>query len=399
MSATELALQAFLRRSGLMADARFYRLMSFEDRLWRLPDRERQIAEARADVGLRCGSVIQAYDRVLDSGAILYWADFLHAANYLAEIKVILAGLRVPVLAREADRALLLSDAPDEVLARTVSFGTSLLFNTAQDEAQGGYRPLMLRFARGVDRMWMRDAFSAARVAHLRQDYASGYFGVDAALLLNRSDIGLPEAVPGPSEGPVLTFMGRDASMYQPMTGVAAALGETLARPVHWLPWGDRLAFPELPAAGVPLAASESTAVAEMLVMVATASLVVTDTYHLAALAWRLGTPAVTAFYGHKPGFCDVSGGREFSWRDKREVLFSQYDALDFLVRPEELRDETLLARRIEHIRTVLCDQPLREAITGGMANHAHAMETDLAVRLKALLTSRSTAQAGYKRS
>jgi hypothetical protein len=382
MLATELALTAFLHRHALTDDAQCYRLVPFAERLAYLPPGERRDVERRADTGIAYRSAFADGGPVASSDAVLFWADYLHMGIYQRELAA--------VIGRDPKDLLLLAGADDAVLRRTISFGTTLLFNTLGDETEPSYAVPLRRLLVGAKRVWVRDALSAAKVAHLRNDYETGYLGVDCAQLLTRADALGNAAARGlgtPAEpGSVLVFCARDRAARGPLLDVAAALGDALASRTRWLPWGDAGGFPALEAPPPPLAGAGAASVHELLNEVAHAALVVTDTYHLALTAWNFGVPAVCAFTGDSPDAHDVSSGAEFSRRDKREVFYSQYDALDFLIRPEELADRALLQRRTNHLAAAVADVSLRTAIAGRMHAHADAVETALARDLSALL-------------
>ncbi|HEX3463715.1 MAG TPA: polysaccharide pyruvyl transferase family protein [Candidatus Elarobacter sp.] len=386
MAVTELALAAFLRRHGWENAARCYRIMTLDDRLGLLPPEQRARAAPGADTGLRYHSAFAAFDEIRASDGVLYWADFLHMAGYVRHLEELFARRGIAAGAQLA-QLLLLDGAAEDVLAKSVTFGTSLLFNTLHDERDAAYGTALRRFLRDAKRVWVRDALSAARVAHLRGDYDTGYFGVDCALLLSREDVLREAAEPGaPCEphdaGSVLAFFGREPSAREQLTTVAVEMGRALDRPVCWLRWGDSGGFPHLQPRPETIADTRFTTVQGLLGALAHASAVVTDTYHLAVTAWNFGVPAICAFTGHTLGGDDVSSGAAFNWRDKREVFYSQYDALDFLIRPEELADEALLARRVAHVKAMLRDVALHELITGRMRAHARAAEAALAAEI-----------------
>ncbi len=382
MTATELALVAFLRRHALQPYAQCYRLIPFADRLAHLPPAERHAAEARAETGLEYQPAFEHHAAIAASDAVLFWADYLHMAIYLRELAKLVAG--------DPKSVLLLAGADDATIGRAISFGTTLLFNTPWDEADASYAVPLRRFLTRAKRVWVRDAQSAARIAHLRHDYETGYLGVDCALLLTRDDVLRNAAARGigtPAEpGSVLVFCGREPAARGALLDVASALAAGLGRHVRWLPWGDSGAFPVLGARPDGIAGGDVPSAHELLNEVAHASLVVTDTYHLAVTAWNAGVPAVCAFTGHTASAHDVSSGAEFNWRDKRETFFSQYDALDFLIRPEELMEPALLQRRVRHLARAVADVPVRTAVTARIRAHAEAVEAALARELSALL-------------
>jgi hypothetical protein len=390
MIATELALDAFLARHGWQHVAQRYRLISLAQRLRDRPD-ELLAIERRGYSDAGSLSAVDHYDAFASSDVVLYWADFLHLAQYLRALRRVaaahLASSRGPAeVARLVDRLFLLSEADDAVLRRTISFGTNLLFNTSHDEGEAAYGVPLRRLMTLMRRVWVRDALSAGRVAHLRRDYRHGFFGVDCALLLRREDLA-PDSLPDAHEaGGVIAFFGRDREVAGPMTALATSLAASLERPLRWLPWGDANAFPALGAPIAPLVLSNSASAQQLLRAVAQATLVVTDTYHLAAIAWSFGVPAVAAFGAPAGGAPDVSAGPEFNRRDKREVFFSQYDALEFLVRPEELAQSGRYELRRTRLMEVVRDATLCGAIAANVRAHADAIEADLAAEITEML-------------
>jgi hypothetical protein len=394
MAATELALRAFLRRHDLESVARYFRLVRFGDRLSYLQPEDRADAEHRADTGIRFRSAFEEADAFISGTARLFWADYLHMGIYLRELAPIAAAqLHDPAeTQRRLARLLLLEGASDAVLAASISFGTTLLFNTLQDEGRAVYAAPLRRFLKRAKRVWVRDALSAARVAHLRGDYEIGYFGVDCALLLTREDVhrnAIENGVGAPAEpGAVLAFFGRETGPREALLAAALDIARALGRPVRWLRWGDIGGFPHLLGRPPGIAESAAATTYELLHEVAHARAVVTDTYHLAVIAWSLGVPALTAFSGHAASANDVSSGAEFNWRDKREVFYSQYDALDFLIRPEELVDGDKLRRRMAHVREAVSDESLCTAIVARIREHATAVEAALARGLHELLAA-----------
>jgi hypothetical protein len=159
----------------------------------------------------------------------------------------------------------------------------------------------------------------------------------------------------------------------------------------HWLDWGCRLAFPAL-GAGVTPPTGPAVPALSLVRHLADCALVVTDTYHAAVLAWTFGVPCVALAAPVADAAADVNSGAAFNWRDKREVFFSQYDALDFLVRAEELGAPPRLAARVERIVTCLEDRRHAEAVTRRLRQHARAAEGDLATALRGLLGPREQA-------
>ncbi|HEX5430906.1 MAG TPA: polysaccharide pyruvyl transferase family protein [Bryobacteraceae bacterium] len=392
MIATELALVGLASRHGWARNLETYQPLLLSDRLMHLSPSERAVIENRCDIGLCHRSAINDYTRLISADLILFWGDFLHMAQYFRAMSDILAdftsshqrSVNGPALAA---RVLLLHDADDETLARrTMTFGTTLLFNNLHDEFEDVYHLPATRLLSLARRVWVRDALSAAKVAHLRKDYATSYFGVDCTLLLDPNESIYCSKKHQVSTENILVFLGRDPSLHGPLLSVAESLAAALRLPLRWLPWGERSAFPHFSVPAAPLSCTADATTQDLLQHLRNSSAVVTDTYHMAVLAWNFGVPAVTGFSAYGAASTDVSSGAAFNWRDKREIFYSQYDALDFLIRPEELFDNVLLQKRVNRLLEMLKDGRLVSSIVSRIHTHAAELERSLAEEISLVL-------------
>jgi hypothetical protein len=385
MSAVEAGLRLFLRRHGLESAATVYRIHSIEQRMSADERQDGALRDAAASSGLECRTFEHAEDRerFLAGDRILYWGDFLHMAQYVRALEVLDARMRKEGSAAarcSVQDQLLLCDAPASTLARTCSFGTTLLFNSLDDELSSGYGDALRRFVAGARRVWVRDVVSAGKLARLTGDYRTGYWGGDCAQLLDRDGLAAmyPQCTAAALPGTVGWFAGRSGGSVQVIGDTAARCGAALGARQQWLPWGSRSAFPSLVAPD----AHAATPFPALLRQLLGCRMVVTDTYHLGVVAWALGIPAVMFFDPVSPAAQNVNSGRMHYWRDKREVFFSQYDALDFLVRPEEVASDRTLSARVAHILEKVGDSALIEAISAAVRGHARATSSDLAAAL-----------------
>jgi hypothetical protein len=90
-----------------------------------------------------------------------------------------------------------------------------------------------------------------------------------------------------------------------------------------------------------------------LLDQLARCALVVTDTYHVAINAWRVGTPAICIVDRPRSSW-SVNSGELDGRRDKREDLYSQLDALGLLVAGTgSLRN---LDHEVDRVRAHLAD-------------------------------------------
>ncbi|MGC0250096.1 polysaccharide pyruvyl transferase family protein [Pseudactinotalea sp. Z1748] len=303
------------------------------------------------------------FDEFLDADAVVYWGDFLHMAFYVESNVDILTnktGLISDVTeARDhVYRTLLLRGVADEHLSRVISYGTTLSFNTPADYA-GEYGPALDAFLSRARRVWFRDTYSAwvSQLARASDERLSK--GTDAAFLWE------PEVKHRPA-GNLGVFFGRSALPPEALAHLGKALTtQTGLRPV-WLPWGHepgfwpiddrrrfRAAWPGLEhrerspswalrartlsevGRGVRLGPTHRS-FSELITQLAQCDVVLTDTYHLAINAWRMGIPTIAVL--DEPGTWSVNSGSAGARRDKRAELYSQIEATGLLVAGRDVR-------------------------------------------------------------
>ena len=360
----ELTADAVLRHIACATDRQFYRLIPIENRFHLAAQDERARAIGRCDLGLDMALLTDL--SMLADRTPLYWGDFLHMRHYLAELAPYLgSGQAGEALAR---RLLLLDEAPDALLRRAVSFGSTLLFNSATDLLSAEYGDRLARLVRSARLVMVRDIVSAAQISTLTGPEQPSALGLDPAQMVALFDDwrslfrGTPPAPAAAAGG--LVFLGRAAHDQFALRFLLDRLREGLGLSFAWLPWGDASAFPllhhqpgdpwELPTATDP-AASLATLIAE----VAAARLVVTDTYHLAVIAWSLGTPAVMLtgqdWRGAPERRC-VNSGPPLARIDKRFVFFARHGLLEFLLEPTLLSAPELAGLAAENIAALVRD-------------------------------------------
>ena len=385
MASVDLAFAHVARQAGL-TDVRYWRLWDQSE--WRTaPGGSERLDDHRvrdADTGLTYELARGRLEEVLDADRVVFWGDFLHMAVYLEHSAHVLTDrIGVPLDAdaalRLTEQHLLLTDTDPAVLERVVTYGSTLSFNTPGDY-RGGYGTALRRFHRGVAAVSHRDLYSS-EVAQRHRGGADSCRGTDAALVL---------PPPGPARradahgvndvnGVLGVFVGRSRLSPEEVGTFGRRLAGSLGLRPAWLPWGHepgfwpmrgrtrlRLAWPELDA-GVPttsglrrarLAASalrdgprpdEPLTLGELEQRLLACRLVLTDTYHLALTAWRLGVPAV-CLVDPPHAEWSVNAGAPGSQRDKRVDLYSRLDALPMLVHalPGRLRSRAEVRRVVD---------------------------------------------------
>jgi hypothetical protein len=397
MLAVEMSLHALLRKNDLVESTQIIRLIHLNQRLEL--SNEAQVIKGRC-VDLFPNAKLALEYSLLDSHAILYWGDFLHNAPYVRAISHEVArALRLPPLEaqRLVRRVLLLEDAPSDLFHRVLSFGSTLLINSGSDRLDDSYFRPFSRFISSCRRIWMRDVISASKVAMVKASFERCSWGGDCAQLITRDDLNYYKPFSAPAN-----WMGCEAGVFfgrtwgrpsDPMIRAAKDLFRRLGYRAFWIPWGCVLAFPTLSnhqQAATEFVTSEQLPTdLAMICALPEFKLIVTDTYHLALLAWTLNVPAILIYSKDRNGDIGVNNGVHFEWKDKRALLFSQYEADEFLVDIDELQSEALWDIRAAHLEAALGNVNLRESVSRNIRTHADCSRAELLAELRECLPRR----------
>ncbi|WP_076261504.1 hypothetical protein [Intrasporangium flavum] len=427
MASVDLAFEHVARHAGL-TDVRYWRLWDQSE--WRAaPGGSERLDDHRVrdtDTGLTYELARGRLEEVLDADRVVFWGDFLHMAVYLEHSAHVLTDrIGLPLDADAALRLtgqhLLLTDAGPDVLGRVVTYGSTLAFNMPGDY-RGPYGEALRRFHRGAAAVSHRDPYSS-EVAQRHRGGADCCGGTDAALVLpppcpathTDSAVGVggdPRGTGGAGDPGVLgVFVGRSRLSPEDVGTFGRRLAGALGLRSAWVPWGHepgfwpmrgrarlRLAWPELDA-GVPtasglrrarLAASalregprpdEPLTLGQLEHRLLACRLVLTDTYHLALTAWRLGVPAV-CLVDPPHAEWSVNAGAVGSERDKRVDLYSRLDALPLLVHalPGRLRSRA----EVRRVADALADGHAEAAARSWVSDRRSA-ETARVLRMLAL--------------
>lgn len=355
MLACEATALAFVRHTGLADACTFFRLHLLEERVADVEAGVRQDVLTACDLGIPWERLHD--HRQLDGMVPLYWGDFLHMRRYHAALAARYAdGMRTP---REL---LLLAFSAEHVVRRAVTFGTSFLFNSLEDVRDPDYGAAFSRFIKLAHHVQMRDAISAAVAAGLRLRHEA-CFGIDPAQLLALPAFAVDVLGSDDRRAPdgrMLLFLARARHDATALTAFLEILELATGTTAAWLPWGDRLSFPFL---GEPAIAAVTSVVdgphgrlAPLMREVRQATFVVTDTYHLAVIAWALGVPAIVVAGEFHAG---ERGDKQIELRarhDKRKVLLGQDGLLDFYVEPGMIAAAKGRASVAERLAAALAD-------------------------------------------
>jgi len=342
-------------------------------------------------------------DDVYASKAVVFWGDFLHGWNYQKHIAPMLVHMGLAKdLAEAFDtvyRHLDFSHAPDDVLARSLVFGETLIFNRARDYAANPvYAGHLKRFMSGLSGVWMRDVYSALQVTRMRQRFDEANLGVDCSLLLHREDLaGLPitrwSSEDHAATGRVGVFLGRTAYSPKMMARFAREVCDKINLPAQWIPWGDASAFDDRvrqAQRGFPKLEfrqfDEVPTLGDLYSLLGRYQLVISDTYHVCLNAWRLGVPAICIGQTVSQAAWSISSGNAYAWRDKRQAFYAMQDAMEFYVYAEELEESTWRQRRVYQLSELLKDRAVQDAVIQRVMTQRDAAESMLVSRLRQLL-------------
>lgn len=400
MASVDLSAWSLLRRHVPDGAAVFYQLYTADELLADRPEAERAEAAARQKLPFEYRCARGRMDEIYSSDAIIYWGDFLHMAPYQQIVGRRLAQAGVTrdreEAAKLASEFFFLSEAPDEVLGKAVLFGGTLLFNSLRGAAQPDYERNFARLFRNAHSVRVRDVYSALYVNYVRQDYQRSYLGPDCALLLAPEELAaLPRgawtADPDAGTGCGGLFFGRSQQRVETLVQFARDLCQALECAPHWLPWGAKPAFSMQYDVSSPdhvkarPAPEQWPLLGDLFELIRRYRVVITDTYHLCVNAWSVGVPAICIAETRSRQSYDVNCGSRFAWRDKRQVLYGMYDALDFFVYGNELGDAEGRAARIRHLAAMLQDPRHVQAIVERMRRQADAVRGPLAAEIAVL--------------
>lgn len=288
-----------------------------------------------------------------DFDVIVIWGDFLLSRRYHKADLANRVRKRVPdVSGSEIDeivdkhaRLLLLADADDDILRRTVCFGGSLYVNTPLDDAEKTYRRRLDRLLSLAKLVKVRDPISVAFVNNyvVREQNVAG---IDAAFLLSRGD---PVDTSTEETKRIGYSFGRRLSqdpaalarMQKFVGGIAERLDLQHQLDVSWL------------------SASRDDPIGAVLTKIEdirSCDLIITDTYHCAINALREGVPTLCIGRG-----AEALGGT--LGEKKKELLFSMFNARDFYVFVEWLGGEAAVKQAVEKYCEVFADRSRFEAV------------------------------------
>ncbi|MEI7981768.1 MAG: hypothetical protein WCI71_08930 [Bacteroidota bacterium] len=329
---------------------------------------------------------------------ILFWGDFLHMFQYHQTVANTLYQRKYFQSIEEAlcrvYNVFLLADQDDKVLSRKISFGSTLLFNTLTNEKDPQYGPALERFITH-GRSWFRDVYSAIKASHIAGNYSTSFLGIDCATLIEPGQFSKTFSPPFKKKKTGL-FIGRSTVHIFEIFRFAENFSEIMGAPLEWIQWGDIKAFPtmtsilEIPSVS-SLANFTMAGNSDLLDTIGNLlqyDVIITDTYHICVNAWNMGIPAICFAGDDNYKRRNVNSGDFFARRDKRQVFYGMYDALDFLIHYQELMHPESLERRLNHLLDILDAEVVVKGIHQRIRQHAEHSEDLLNRAIESLLNN-----------
>lgn len=330
---------------------------------------------------------------------LVFWGDFLHAHHYLKNDLLRIARKRKlknyffdlfknPKLQRFnnnnyldwAYEFYLLQGSEQKHWKGSISFGTTLIGDhDFEIMKQENYMNSFTKFIQNLDHIWTRDVYSALQAAHIRQDYSKSYLGVDAALLIGPEDYDFILDLPNvtiPDQHYIVTHFARTEAPINNLLSLAERIGHTLNMPLFWLPWIVDLDDEKFEAMDKKFKGAirelEAKNYSDLIHSLKNASLVVTDTYHLALIGWRLGVPVLCIGSGMNYPTSTIHD-------KKKEVFYTMHNMLPFYFYSELLEDEKSISDYLVLVKDEFMDKKSIENIINKIKLHAEYIEQDLA--------------------
>lgn len=326
--------------------------------------------------------VLEKWDRIQNSAAIIYWGDFIHSWG--------MSRLGVPSRAKctsrksrddlieDTNTVYFLSNSDEKVLGRSVLFGGSLMPDNWINKDDVRHQELLTRLLRNAKHVSMRDPISAYRALRASLYRSHDFMGVDCATLIdkhllceelrfNLADFKLPSDIG--------VFFGRTVGSKFVYWDYVRRIANAIEGEVSWLPWLNEPSKLIKHIVRLPgfrwKKSGQNTDFSSLYRTLLSCKLVITDTYHLAVIAWSLGIPAICIGRG-------ISVRRTMIDDKKKEIWFWMYSASAFYVYYEAIQGVVGRQKSVEQVLELLSSPDIIERITSEIQNDASKRKESL---------------------
>jgi len=334
---------------------------------------------------------------------IVFWGDWLHMHFYHAEL-MRAAGSgrcgREPVSLSDIQRHLFLEDMPKSRLRDVAILGTTLALDSPLTRAELPYRAKLRTLYGNAGLVLLRDTFSAGIVQGWRST-TDRCTGLDGAFFYRPR----VELETSPNSGRLGFFFGRSSRLQRILgQSLVASIGRASGLEPQWIPWYSKTregaesthvstAILIDLARGVAKKWSPSSQQASgrgqilldgLIDRIRRCSWVVTDTYHLAVVAWAQAVPCTLVGSGFGSGAGDVNAGPDGAGIDKRAALYLTLDSAPLYCTFEDLSSRKGLKlaaeRQVAHMRA---KESFPASVLEGIEDRRGAFRRDLATWLQ----------------
>jgi hypothetical protein len=304
--------------------------------------------------------------QLYDYDVVIFWGDFLHSRGFHLEHILPRQRIRNPEISSGAflDRifdVLLLENAPEELLRKTICFGGSIYFDSPHHQADARYRAAVTRLFSNAQLVLVRDPISAAFASLLGAKGAT--LGVDCGFLLKPFPLLVWDQNPRIFTKTVgysfNRMLSQDGKQLDRMLRLVRKLAHVLGLQPMNLRW--------LETTGGDLSSGLAARIAE----INKCCLVVTDTYHCAVNALREGIPTVCVGLGSEHAKHPLS-------EKKKELLFYMFNAGSLYLYFEEIETMKALNTAVERIVEILQDRALFQIVQHNIRYLSEAAEQQL---------------------
>lgn len=313
------------------------------------------------------------YEKIRSDHTIFFWGDFQWGRDYQIQSSRRILDQKISGNSTELEqlsynRFMLSKLYQENSNVNIMSYGTTLFQNRILDYQDEKYISNLEWLVKSAQFVKFRDPYSAFICEHLRQDYDTNYWGLDAAMLNTKNELLSlsKDEFTNQYQGQIGYFFGRSTGGY-PLFHTAVFLNKLkkkLNKNIIRLPWanfsGSKLFVSRfdnlLKMAGLVKSPFENDTymTGDILGAISKCSVIITDTYHVAINAITLNVPVIMLPEFSPKSQRNANMGYLESWRDKRVLLYQSLSLNDLMVLPDKLNDKNYVSKKIDLIKSIV---------------------------------------------